>query len=107
MINKYIHFVGSLIHGSTTLGSVIAMGLSGLIASSNLGWPGIFYIFGFLTVVMSLIFFFRVSDCPSLHSTISLEEKTYIIKSLCHAERGAKSVRNIYMCVCVCVCVCI
>ena len=77
------------------------MGLSGLIAASNLGWPGIFYIFGFLTVVMSLIFFFRVTDCPSLHSTISLEERTYIAESLCHAERDAKNVRNIYMHMCV------
>ena len=112
-IDKYVHFVGSFVHGSTALGNVIAMGLSGLIAASNLGWPGIFYIFSCLAVIMSLIFFFRVKDCPSLHSTISLEEKTYIIKSLCNAQRGAKSVRNTYVCVCMCVrarvylCVCI
>ena len=63
------------------LGAIFATAISGFIAS-YLGWQGIFYIFGILAVIASFAVFLKVFDSPTVHPTISLQEKNMILDSL-------------------------
>lgn len=87
-----IEFLGTFITSGATLGNVLAMALSGVIAASILGWPGVFYVFGISNTIMSIAFYFNVTDSPALHPTITQEEKTYIIESLWELEHRAEKV---------------
>lgn len=58
------------------------LAVSGLIASSPLGWPGIFYISGGFGLVWTVFWVFLGSNSPEVNSHISAEEKDYIQASL-------------------------
>ncbi|XP_058803308.1 putative inorganic phosphate cotransporter [Phymastichus coffea] len=82
--------ISAYISSGTSLGTVLAMALSGLIADSSVGWPGIFYIFGSAGLVTSIMFYFNVTDGPAFHPSISQAEKNYIMESLSCAEEEEK-----------------
>lgn len=54
------------------------LAMSGIIAASSAGWPGIFYISGALGVVWSVAFFVFGSNSPSEYSSITKAEREYI-----------------------------
>lgn len=56
--------------------------ISGVLASSSLGWPSIFYISGSAGVVWAILWYFYGANSPAECPTISEEERTYIEKSL-------------------------
>lgn len=56
--------------------------ISGILASSSLGWPSIFYFSGTAGVVWSVLWFFYGSNSPAECPTISADERAYIEKSL-------------------------
>lgn len=58
------------------------LAVSGIIASSSLGWPGIFYISGGFGLVWTVFWVFLGSDSPEVNQRISDEEKDYIQASL-------------------------
>lgn len=58
------------------------LAVSGLIASSSLGWPGIFYISGGFGLVWTVVWIFLGSNSPEVDQRISAEEKEYIQESL-------------------------
>lgn len=58
------------------------MPISGFLAASSVGWPSIFYLFGALSILWSVSFFFLGADLPANHRSISEEEREYIEKSL-------------------------
>lgn len=64
------------------MGTVIMTAVSGILASSSLGWPSIFYISGSAGVVWSVLWFFYGSNSPAECPTISAEERDFIEKSL-------------------------
>lgn len=64
----------------TYFGTVVANLFSGLIAVS-LGWPGIYYIFGSLGIVWSIIWTIFVGRSPEEDRFISEEEKNYIVSN--------------------------
>lgn len=73
--------LGALSHTGLDFGNVLAMGATGLIASSDFGWPGISYfgaIFGFGWFVLFLIW---GEESPETSKRITSEEKYYIISS--------------------------
>ncbi|XP_067213756.1 putative inorganic phosphate cotransporter isoform X2 [Linepithema humile] len=74
--------LGTFAYAGAQFGTVIAMPISGFLAASNVGWPSIFYLFGALSILWSVSFFFLGADSPSNHRSISEEEKEYIEKSL-------------------------
>lgn len=55
------------------------------------GWQSIFYVFGTLAVVWSIIWFIVVKDSPSKDNWISKSEKTFILDSLKNQD-GQKNV---------------
>ncbi|KFO33861.1 Sodium-dependent phosphate transport protein 3 [Fukomys damarensis] len=56
--------------------------LLGGIISQALGWPFVFYVFGGLGCVYSLLWFVLVYDDPVSHPWISISEKEYILSTL-------------------------
>ena len=64
------------------LGTIVAMSVCGALASSSIGWPSIFYIFGALGFLWVGLWFFLGADRPDTHKFISEEEKTYIETNL-------------------------
>jgi MFS family permease len=64
------------------LGTIIAMPVCGALASSSIGWPSIFYIFGALGILWVVLWVFLAADRPSTHKFISKEEQAYIETNL-------------------------
>lgn len=55
---------------------------SGILASSFMGWPSIFYLSGCAGGLWSILWFFFGSNSPSDYKYISAEEKEFIQSSL-------------------------
>ncbi|XP_017478656.1 PREDICTED: putative inorganic phosphate cotransporter [Rhagoletis zephyria] len=70
--------LGTLSHSGAEIGIIMAMGVSGLIAASSLGWPGISYISGGACIAWCLIWqIFAYNNAPSARF-ITPEECQYI-----------------------------
>lgn len=54
------------------------LAVSGEIAASSFGWPGIFYISGAVGVLWSIAFYIFGSNAPSDNATITREEREFI-----------------------------
>ena len=65
-------------HLGGALGSAVCFPIAGLILQWG-SWEVVFYLFGGITILWSIIWFYFVIDDPINHSSISLEEKTYIL----------------------------
>uniref|UniRef100_A0A8D0K046 Solute carrier family 17 member 1 n=1 Tax=Sus scrofa TaxID=9823 RepID=A0A8D0K046_PIG len=63
------------------LGPCVVMLMTGFICDS-LGWPMVFYIFGAMGCVLSLLWFILYYEYPKDHPFISIGEKEYITSSL-------------------------
>uniref|UniRef100_A0A914Z7T1 Major facilitator superfamily (MFS) profile domain-containing protein n=1 Tax=Panagrolaimus superbus TaxID=310955 RepID=A0A914Z7T1_9BILA len=62
------------------LGQIFAMPISGLFCESSIGWQGIYYFLGFMTLIGFAFFFFFFRDTPRQHVNVShdeLEKITY------------------------------
>lgn len=55
---------------------------SGILASSPMGWPSIFYISGTCGILWSILWFFYGGNSPAEYKSISIEEKEFIQSSL-------------------------
>jgi ACS family sodium-dependent inorganic phosphate cotransporter-like MFS transporter 5 len=82
-------------------GTVVTMPISGALAATSIGWPSIFYIFGTIGVVWSILFYWLGADYPSQHPSINPNESRYINDSLGNLDKsGDAKVRinsyNIY-----------
>ncbi|KAL0839177.1 hypothetical protein ABMA28_017145 [Loxostege sticticalis] len=64
------------------LGTVLGFLLTGFIAGSPLGWPGIFRLYGILSGIMATILWFCLADTPAQHKSISEAERRYIEEAL-------------------------
>lgn len=60
------------------VGTVLMMSIGGLIAESPLGWPSIFYIPGFATIIWAVVWLIFASNSPAENKKISEKEKTFI-----------------------------
>lgn len=82
-----IKFIGILIIDSLlilgqAIGNVVMLAVSGIIASSSLGWPGIFYISGGFGLLWTVVWIIFGSNSPEVDPRISNAEKDYIQMSL-------------------------
>lgn len=58
------------------------MPIAGFLAESSAGWPSIFYLFGVLSIIWSVVYYYLGADTPSKHRSISQEERMYIEQHL-------------------------
>lgn len=64
------------------IGNIIAGPMAGVISTSKLGWPWVFYFSGMLTFTTSILVKVFLENSPSDHKTISEFERKYIEESL-------------------------
>jgi len=89
-------FVGS----GLTFGTFITFLVSGQIAYA-LGWTSIFYLFGGLGVVWSILWTLFAASTPAQHKYITQEEKDYILTALDETEDTHKTyVRTPWLAMC-------
>ncbi|XP_065369042.1 putative inorganic phosphate cotransporter [Calliphora vicina] len=69
-------------YSGTQFGTVVMLAASGVMASSSMGWPSIFYISGGVGLVWSAAWFFWAASSPGEYKKISAEEKKLIETSL-------------------------
>ncbi|XP_030762123.1 putative inorganic phosphate cotransporter [Sitophilus oryzae] len=80
-------------YGAIPSGTVVGIIASGVIAGSWYGWPMIFYLYGSLGLIWTVLYSFLAYNTPLEHPSISTEEKEYIRNSLGHS----RSVVDIYI----------
>lgn len=69
--------MGALIYGSSLIGTILA-NLSSTYLTKALGWQSNFYIFGGLTVLACIKWWFSAFDSPRSHARISVSERLAI-----------------------------
>ena len=52
--------------------------MTGFIAASSMGWPGIFRFYGIISGLLSVVLWFMAADAPAQHPKISDGERKYI-----------------------------
>uniref|UniRef100_A0ABD2XNL4 Major facilitator superfamily (MFS) profile domain-containing protein n=1 Tax=Trichogramma kaykai TaxID=54128 RepID=A0ABD2XNL4_9HYME len=70
--------LSGIVNCGMAVGSIVATALSGYIATTHLGWQGIFYAFGAMSCCTSLAIFLCVHDSPAEHPRISADERDFI-----------------------------
>lgn len=81
--------MGAIVYAGAQFGTIISMPLSGLLAEYS--WPSIFYVFGAIGVVWSLLFLWTVYEDPQSTPSISDEEKNFINEALWGNNTSEKS----------------
>ncbi|KYM76069.1 Putative inorganic phosphate cotransporter, partial [Atta colombica] len=74
--------LGTFAYAGGQFGTVIAMPIAGILAESSVGWPSIFYLFGTLSIIWSVVYYYLGADAPSNHRSISQAERMYIEEQL-------------------------
>ncbi|XP_068914200.1 putative inorganic phosphate cotransporter isoform X1 [Tenebrio molitor] len=70
--------ISNLVYGNLNLGIAVCMPVMGAICASTAGWPVAFYVYGALGIVWAMVFAIFAENSPSMHKSISEEEKNYI-----------------------------
>ncbi|KAJ8923269.1 hypothetical protein NQ315_001826 [Exocentrus adspersus] len=73
--------MGNFVYSGAPLGVLIALPTAGAISSSSVGWPVVFYLYGSIGILWTILWFVFGSESPSVSKMISEEEKRYIQKS--------------------------
>lgn len=81
----------SISYAGAQLGTVVSLPLSGIICL-YMDWTYVFYFFGIIGIIWSILWFWLVSDAPGTHKTISQSEKEYILSSLRNQLSSQKTV---------------
>ncbi|XP_054273649.1 sialin-like [Macrosteles quadrilineatus] len=80
-------FVGFALNGGT-IGAVVSLSVSGILASSGGGWPSVFYVSGVVGLLWTCLWWWFGADSPSTHPTISPGEKEYILTALANSGQN-------------------
>ncbi|XP_017053758.1 putative inorganic phosphate cotransporter [Drosophila ficusphila] len=84
--------LGGLSHTGIECGNVSAMFLSGMIAKSSMGWPGVSYVSSGIAFLWCALWFIFAADNPTESRFIGEAELHYIESSLKHSENYHKKV---------------
>lgn len=86
LLAKWVHtsergFLTTFTYSGTQIGTVLMLAISGVIASSAMGWPGIFYCSGAVGILWTFVWFWYGSNSPSECVFISKEECAFLESS--------------------------
>ncbi|XP_066140938.1 putative inorganic phosphate cotransporter [Euwallacea fornicatus] len=79
--------LGAFAFGGVPLGIVVGMLVAGVVSESWFGWPLVFYLYGGLSALWCITFWFFGFNSPGEHPTISDVERCYIEHSLGEGEK--------------------
>ncbi|XP_014279058.1 putative inorganic phosphate cotransporter isoform X2 [Halyomorpha halys] len=76
--------MAAIVYAGAQFGTVVSMPLSGILSDMELfgGWPSIFYFFGGVSAIWSIVFFFTVYEDPDSHPHIDADERKHIINTV-------------------------
>ncbi|KPJ16520.1 Putative inorganic phosphate cotransporter [Papilio machaon] len=80
------------VHGGHALGPVLGLPVTGFIASSPLGWPGVFRFYGVLAALVGALIWYLTADTPAKHPYITYGEKLYIENDIGDDSQKPKTV---------------
>lgn len=89
-------FTATFVYAGGWIGNVTCLLSTGLLAASPWGWPSCFYVWGSITILSSLLFFFIGYESPAEHPNIPQDEKQYIESSLGMIETEEVRIFNIF-----------
>ena len=69
--------ISSIVYGGTSLGTVLSIPTSGLLAG-HFGWESVFYVHGGLAVIWLILWAIFISDHPDKNFFVSEDEKKFI-----------------------------
>lgn len=78
-------------YSGSQFGTVVMLSTSGVLASSFMGWPSIFYISGLASGLWAILWLFFGSNSPADYKYISAEERDFIQSSLGHNEPDSEN----------------
>nr|XP_027234251.1 sialin-like isoform X4 [Penaeus vannamei] len=81
--------IASTVYAGMTLGTLVCMPFSGLLAS-ELGWESVFYIQGGLSLLWYILWLIFVYDSPAKHPRISRAERRFIEESIGTTSKSEK-----------------
>lgn len=73
-------------YSGSQFGTVVMLSSSGILASSFMGWPSIFYLSGCASALWAILWLFFGSNSPADCKSISAEERDFIQASLGHND---------------------
>lgn len=79
-------------YSGTQFGTVVMLAASGIIASSFLGWPSIFYVSGSAGILWAFVWVLYAASVPADHKSISEDERRYIENSMTQARDSPRTV---------------
>ncbi|XP_055846591.1 putative inorganic phosphate cotransporter [Episyrphus balteatus] len=82
--------LGGLSHLGIEVGTILAMSLTGIIAASRFGWPGISYVYGGIGIGFCLIWMIFAENCPANARFISSGERNFILASQASSDGNTK-----------------
>ncbi|CAH2096624.1 unnamed protein product [Euphydryas editha] len=85
--------LAGLAYGGQALGAVLGLPITGFIAASPLGWPGIFRFYGILSGIVGGVIWALSANSPAEHPKISATERQYIEESIGNGENSKKKLR--------------
>ncbi|KAJ6640943.1 putative inorganic phosphate cotransporter [Pseudolycoriella hygida] len=74
--------LGTYCYSGSQFGTVVMLSISGVLASSVMGWPSIFYFSGAAGAVWAIFWFIFGSNSPSEYKNITPEERSFIESSI-------------------------
>ncbi|KAL0883514.1 hypothetical protein ABMA27_016879 [Loxostege sticticalis] len=78
--------MSAIVFGGQALGTVLGLPVTGFLAATPLGWPGIFRFYGVLSGTIAIFIWFFLADSPAQHKWISVAERRYIEEALEHKK---------------------
>lgn len=103
LLGKWIHpcernSLGSLSLAGPYIGVIFAMIINGFIATSSLGWPGIFYVSGLICIIWSILWLIYGGDSPVTYKQLGIDEKQFLESIPGKTKENLKTPwRNIWM----------
>ncbi|XP_055838549.1 putative inorganic phosphate cotransporter [Episyrphus balteatus] len=76
-------------------GTIVAMYVTGMIAASDLGWPGISYVFSGTEIVFSLLLLIFAENTPANAKVITDAERKYILNSQESVNNAQERKKNV------------
>ncbi|KAL5284856.1 hypothetical protein ACFFRR_006895 [Megaselia abdita] len=73
---------GSIVYCGNDISKIFSNIICGVIASSSFGWPGIYYLFGLMNMLLFLVWLVFGENTPSSSKFITNKEKVFIEDSL-------------------------
>ncbi|XP_049308919.1 putative inorganic phosphate cotransporter isoform X3 [Bactrocera dorsalis] len=81
----------TLCFSGMTFGTVIIMSISGILATSQYGWPSIFYVSGGCGIIWSFVWLLWGGESPRQSKLITPKERNYIESALAAVSKSANN----------------